>query len=135
MDIEQTRRYVVAIVLIAVVIMLRDTFWTLIVTLFGVFGIASPGAIPPSFVFMIFAVIFFGFALFVVMILQKKKLSRGQRPKDIIGRGFCDICCNPRAKNVLEMDYKEKDKEDKIIYVCEKCRNEVTEIRENDKGT
>lgn len=134
LDIETIRKYVIWAIIISIIIGFRDIFIGLIVTILSVFGITVVGELPPGFMFMIIAVGFFGFALFFVMILQKKKLQRPmQRQADLIPRGFCDICNNPKAKNVLPMQYKEEGKDDATIYVCEVCRNEVKEIREDDK--
>ena len=133
-DIDKTRKYVVAILLIVVIFLLRDTFWTLIATLLNTFGIGVADELPPGLLFFIIAALFFGFALVVTMVIQKKKLTRTIKPADIISKGFCDICCNPRAKNVLSMQYKEEGKDDATIYVCERCRNEVNEIREGEKN-
>ena len=133
LDIDKIRQYAIWIIIIAVLFMFKDIFWSLITTIFSVFGINMASELPPGFMFMIIAIGFFGFALFFVMIMQKKKLHRTSKPSDLQPKGFCDICNNPKAKNVLPMNYKEEGKEDAKIFVCEKCRNEVKEIRENDK--
>ena len=131
MDMNKLRTYTVAIILIVVIILFRDMFIGLINVFLSLAGAKTIGDIPPGFLFMIFAVLLFGFALVVMMILQKKKQARlktSDNP-DITPIGLCDICCDTKAKNIKPMDYKEGDKTS-IVYVCEKCRNDIEAIKE-----
>jgi len=132
LDMEKIRKYVVWIIIIGIIITFRDTFIGLIATILSTFGI-TVGTLPPGFLFFMFAVCFFGFTLLLMMILQKKKLQRTKNPSDVVTKGFCDICNNPKSRNVLPMNYKEEGKDDATIYVCERCREEIMEIKENDK--
>ena len=133
LDMETIRKYIIYIIIIGILIAFRDIFIGLAISLFSVFGINLATELPPGFMFMLFAIGLFGFALFFMMIIQKKKLTRTSKTKDIHPKGFCDICKNPKAKNVLIMQYLEKDKNPMPINVCEICRNEIKEIKENDK--
>ena len=133
MDPEKLRTYVVGIVLLGAIFMLRDTLLGIITTMLGTFGVNADVGLPPGFIFFIGAVIFFGIALVIVMILQKKKGGHRVRPKDNISKGFCDICCNPRAKNVLPMDYEEEGKPKGKVFMCENCRDDNDEIKNENK--
>ena len=130
MDPVKLKKYIVILVIVGILIFYPDIWIGLINTFLGLAGIGGIQQIPAGFWFMIFAVVFFGFALFLTMILQKKKQRQTTQPKDIIQKGFCDICNNPKAKNVLPMDYNEDGNVSKI-FVCEKCRNEVKEMKKN----
>ena len=130
MDPEQLRKYVVIVLMIGVVIVFRDMFIGIINIFLGLGGIApigTGGDLPPGVWLFIFGIGLFTFALFFTMFVQKKKLSRRTNPSDTIPRGYCDICNNQKAKNILPMKYKEGDKTS-TIYICEKCRDDIKEM-------
>jgi len=137
MDPEQLRKYIVIGILIVAIIIFRDMFIGIINVFLSLAGVGpiGTGGLPPGFMFFLFAVLFFGFALVFVMILQKKKLARKapKKKKNIIPKGFCDICEEPNARNLLKMKYNE-DESSSFIYVCERCRDDIKEMRHDNRN-
>jgi H+/Cl- antiporter ClcA len=127
MDTNQIRTSIVAAILIVVIVLFRDTFIGIINVFLSMTGRQTIGQLPPQFMFVLFAIILFGFALTIAMVIQRKKYKQLNPAIP----GFCDIC-HTKSSNLKEMDYEDAN-QTSLIYICQRCFNELEDIKNEEK--